>query len=63
MNITNIRASDVVECDVRGIKFFATVDEIGKGELHVKPHSKQINHFHIKATQVVGHYKKMSGSR
>lgn len=63
MNITNVKSGDVVECDVRGIRFFATVEEVGKGEVHVKPHSKQINHFHIKATQVAGHYKRMSGSR
>lgn len=63
MNITNVKPGDVVECDVRGIRFFATVEETNKGEVHVKPHSRQINHFHIKATQVVGHYKKLAGSR
>ena len=63
MNITNISVGDIIECDVRGIRFLATVEERGKGELQVKPHSRTINYFHIKANQVSGHYKKMGRSR
>lgn len=63
MNLTSVSAGDIVDCDIRGIRFFATVEERGKGELRIMPHSKQINHFHMKANQVVGHYKKMKGSR
>jgi hypothetical protein len=63
MNITHIQPGDVVECDIRGIKFFATVTEREKGQLVIQPHSRQINHYRVKATQVAGHYKKMSGSR
>lgn len=63
MNITSVSPGDIVECDIRGIRFFATVEETGKGELHVRPHTKQINYFHVKANQVVGHYRKMGKSR
>lgn len=63
MNITNVKSGDVVECNVRGIRFFATVVEINKGEVQVQPHSRQINHFHIKSNQVVGHYRKTAASQ
>jgi len=63
MNITSVSAGDIVECDVRGIKFYATVEETAKGELKVQPHSKQINYFRVRSNQVIGHFKKMQRNR
>ena len=63
MNLTSVNPGDIVQCDVRGIKFYATVEETLKGELSIKPLTRHINHYHVKATQVVGHYKKMGVRR
>ena len=62
MRTQSIKAGDIVECDVRGQSFFARVvdtsDKIG-----IEPLSRQITYRQVTARQVVGHYRKASGSR
>lgn len=63
MVMTGIQAGDIVEADVRGRRFYATVTEKAKGELQVLPITPNINYFHLKANQVIGHWKKAGRSR
>jgi hypothetical protein len=62
MRTQSIKAGDIVECDVRGQFFFARVvdtsDKIG-----IEPLSRQITFRQVTARQIVGHYRKATGSR
>jgi hypothetical protein len=57
VTLTGIRSGDIVECDVRGERFFAFASSNGKGEIEVE--SLHCHRFRIvTARQVVGHWRK-----
>lgn len=66
MNISPVREHDVVECDIRGDRFFAKAGPFAsKGQLIVHPingggrgHTR-----YVTARQVVGHYRRSKASR
>lgn len=57
-----IRPGDLVECDVRGQRFFARVEEVDK-VVRIAPLSRQITYRSVSARQIIGHYRKAAGSR
>ena len=68
MNISSVKAGDVVEVDIRGQKFLAYVDELVKetgkhSSLRITPTSSNITYYSCKANQVIAHYKKMKRNR
>jgi hypothetical protein len=66
MNIGSVRAGDIVRCDVRGDRFYAVVPEKWEGGplLPVESLSgRPIPTFHVKARQVVGHWRKSKQSK
>lgn len=68
MNITPIKAGDIVECNVRGTKFFAKAGAISEDygdrkALLVEPITHNITYRHATARQVVGHYRKSKASQ
>lgn len=70
MNVTGVRAGDIVECDVRGRRFFALVGEkvepTGAGPalttLHIRPITAGITHRSVTSRQVIGHYRRSKTS-
>ena len=63
MTLGGLRPGDIVECDVRGDQFFGRVDHRnGKGVV-VDPLSCGRSLITVTARQVVGRYRKASGSR
>jgi hypothetical protein len=68
MNISSVKAGDVVEVDIRGSKFLAYVDELVKesgkqSSLKITPAARNVTYYSCKANQVVGHYKKMQRAK
>jgi len=68
MNISSVRAGDIVEVDIRGTKFIARVEEFVKIEgkqssLKIMPFHNASNRYSCKANEVIGHYKKMNRTR
>lgn len=68
MNISSVKAGDVVEVDIRGHKFLAYVDELVKengkqSSLNITPANKNVSYYSCKANQVTAHFKKMQRSR
>ena len=65
MNITPIRERDVVECDVKGRRFFALVRGRGerKGQLRVEPITHGITYRTVTARQVIAHFRRSRAAR
>jgi len=72
VNVAGVRTDDIVECDVRGQRFFARVEQPvhkdeswGKRVVTVAPlnGSRSIPTRWATARQIVGHYSKRKGSR
>ena len=63
MRLTGIKAGDLVECDVRGQRFFARADGPGNGRLAVLPLDHRVTNRAVSAREVIGHYRKAKGSR
>lgn len=64
MTTQSIKVGDVVECDVRGDRFFGTVAERDRRELTVRPIGVRERYPRIvTARQVVGHYRRSKSSR
>jgi hypothetical protein len=64
MNISSVKAGDIIEVDIRGSKFLAYAEELVKekgkqSSLRITPVSKNITYYSCKANQVISHYKKM----
>ena len=62
MNLSTVRAGDIVQCDVRGRRFYALVETKTstpgtRTRLAVRPITNGINFFEVRATQVVGHWR------
>lgn len=70
MNVSSVRAGDIVECDVKGRRFFALVaervDPTGAGlaltRLKIRPITAGITHRNVTSRQVVGHYRRSKTS-
>lgn len=68
MNITGVRAGDIVECDVRGRRFFAlsTGDPQGASggqrTIPIRPITPGISFRVVNAPQVIGHYRRSKTS-
>jgi hypothetical protein len=64
MNITGIKSGDIVQCDVRGYRFFALVtDSSTRGSLRIEGLSRlAIPTLEVKARQVIGHWRKSKRS-
>lgn len=68
MRLNGIRVADVIEADVRGLRFFARVEQVDQRALEVEPlcnlnGSTKITYRHLPARQVIGHYRRAAGSR
>lgn len=68
MNITPIKPGDIVECDVRGSRFFAKAHDITKDfadrkVLNVEPLLPNVTYRQATSRQVIGHYRKSKASR
>ena len=62
MNISNVKAGDIVKVDKRGQFFLAEVTDIGKGEILIQPEIKHVTYRTAKAREVVAHYRKSKQS-
>jgi hypothetical protein len=66
MNVTSVREGDIVECDVRGRRFFALVtgppSGSGQRTLPVRPITPSISFRVVSAAQVIGHYRRSKQS-
>ena len=63
MNLGGVRPRDIVECDVRGRRFYAIVRDKhatpgSPTRLTVKPITPGINYFEVPARQVIGHWRR-----
>ena len=58
MNITGIREQDIVEVDIRGLRFYAIVVQKLKGKLEIEPLSKGISYRSATARQIVTRYRR-----
>lgn len=64
MNITPIKPGDLVRCDIRGDQFVAEVTEKLDGNLTLAPVGRTfLPAYHVRARQVVAHYRKSKGSK
>jgi hypothetical protein len=75
MKTAGIRVDDLVKCDVRGRIFYAEVQEKGVGPpgadlkptrgrgVRVRPITHGIGYTIIPPHQIIGHYRKVKGSR
>jgi hypothetical protein len=68
MNITGVRDGDIVECDVRGRRFFALVTgdpqgaSRGQRTLPIRPITAGTSYRVVNAPQVIGHYRRSKTS-
>jgi len=64
VNLQPIREEDIVECDVRGRRFYALVAGKDRGLLRIRPIDRGVNHFTVRANQVINHFRRSkSGAR
>jgi hypothetical protein len=64
MTLGGIHPGDIVQADVKGRIFYATVETgpLG-GAITVRPHDRNVTWRNLTARQIVGHYRKRAGSR
>lgn len=66
MQVSGIRVEDIVQCDVRGQKFYALVEKAVHREggitnrrvLKVQPICRNVTVFTVTPTQIVNHWRK-----
>ena len=58
MRLSGVKGGDIVECDVRGRRFHATVTKPTDDGLDVRPLQSGVNYFHVSARQVLHHWRK-----
>ena len=63
MKLGTIRPGDVVEIEKRGSTFYAIAGKVDDAGLRLSPISRQINHFHATAREVVGHWRATKATR
>lgn len=61
MELRYIKSGDIVECNVRGRVFFAIAGDRAPGRLRIRPIDRNITYHEAKATEVVGHYRRVHG--
>lgn len=62
MNLTSIRVDDIVECEVKGRRFYALVREKTRGQLIVFPITANITYRRVTSKQVVAHFRRSKQS-
>lgn len=62
MKLGGIRCDDLVQGDVRGVAFYATVEGVEGRELVVAPLSRNVTFRRLTARQVIAHWRKAAGS-
>lgn len=63
MTLAGVKPGDVVACDVRGVRFWATVEaEPAEGQLPIRPHSRHVTYRTVKARQVIGIWSRRAHS-
>jgi hypothetical protein len=62
VNVTGVREGDIIECDVKGRRFFALVQEKLPGVLRFRPITAGITYRSAKSTEVIGHYRRSKTS-
>jgi hypothetical protein len=65
VNTAGVRDGDVIECDVRGRRFFALVQEklpAQRGVFRVRPITAGVTYRTVKAVEVIGHYRRSKTS-
>lgn len=69
MNLQNVHAGDIVECDRRGRRFFALVTSDpepspsgGPSTIAIRPITAGITYRNANAPQVIGHYRRSKRS-
>jgi hypothetical protein len=64
VNLAGIKPGDIVECDVRGVRFHALVEirPVERG-LAVKPLARNVTRHEVTARQVVAHWRRSKQSR
>jgi hypothetical protein len=58
MNITSVKAGDIVQVDKKGRVFFAVVDATAPRELAIRPISPGATYYSAKSTEVKAHWRK-----
>ena len=58
MTLGNVRAGDIVRCDLGGRVFYAIVQEKIERALKIEPLSPNVNYRQVKAGQVKAHWRK-----
>jgi hypothetical protein len=62
MTLSNVNIDDILECDIRGDRFFGKVTEKEKGQVMVEPIGvRQKFPRLVKANQVITRFKRMKG--
>jgi hypothetical protein len=62
MQLNPIRPNDIVLCDIRGQRFFATVKGKVPGKVSIMPIQNGYNFYSATARQIKGHYRRAKGS-
>lgn len=58
MRLARIRHNDVVECDVKGRRFFALAGDREGRELRVRPITHNISYSRVTGPQVIAHFRR-----
>lgn len=63
MRTQGIKPGDIVQCDVRGQRFYASVTELTDDGVQLEKLTSQfLPAYVVKPRQVIGHYSKRKGS-
>lgn len=52
MRLSGVREGDIIEADVKGLRFLAFVRHVGDRELQIEPIHKGISRYQVSARQV-----------
>jgi hypothetical protein len=63
MRLSAVSPGDIVECDVRGRRFYAFVTRVAGSEAEVNPFHAAITYRHVTARQVIQHWRKAGRKR
>ena len=58
MTIGTIKSGDIIQAEVKGRVFYALVKNPTHGALEVEPLDNRITYYHVRAREVVGHWRK-----
>ena len=63
MRLGAVRTGDIVEVDVRGVRFLAHVEGTEVGALLIKPLCRGVSYRRATARQVLGHWRRSRSGR